>query len=115
MDRLILSGPMTQIAAILRRALWRKGVWNPWLWYHFQDLEIPGPGFKENKIIHITYVLKAKLKKLFINRYLLESLSGVLTGSIYHDGGMAKKFVGELGKFEINENATNTYVSQNKF
>ena len=55
------------------------------------------------------------LKKLFINRYLLESLSGVLTGSIYHDGGMAKKFVGELGKFEINENATNTYVSQNKF
>ena len=39
----------------------------------------------------------------------------VLTGSIYHDGGMAKKFVGELGKFEINENATNTYVSQNKF
>ena len=64
---------------------------------------------------HRNLPYKANLKKLFINRYLLESLSGVLTGSIYHDSGMAKKFVGELGKFEINENATNTYVSQNKF
>ena len=41
------------------------------------------------------------LKKSILERYLLESCSGVFTGSIYNDKFMAKKLGGELGKFKM--------------
>ena len=84
---------MTSTAATLRRDSLRGGACNQWPSSHFQARETRGQGekkrIKQDNLIN--FILRF--------RYLLESLSGVLTGSIYHDLGMANKFLGELGKF----------------